>query len=381
MVRTEAPPPRTDSLPWSPVEALGVFVDLLVQVESAPAEQSDFYDRLCEATARLAHLSRAVIFVWDEARQRVRAVGSKDVPLDAFARSRVSPANVAIARTALAEDRVVEAYSDFDKHLPPEFIERLRPRNLVCTPMSAAGVWAGVIMAEHAGDGPMTDAERHTLWVLGKVAALAASARMVTRTQERSHQLSQHIELAREVHDRVMQRLFAVGLVLDSEADLSSEDRLRCAEQVHEARKDLAAAMQRPFERNPGPAAVRLADELSLLEATHANLHIESDWTLGVAIPPHFESLAQHVMAEALRNVRKHAAPTKVTATVKSVEGAALLEVVNDGSAPTRGDAAPGMGLRLTAQDAANRGAELTWGPISGGRWVERLRMPLGEAA
>ena len=115
MVRTEAPPPRTDSLPWSPVEALGVFVDLLVQVESAPAEQSDFYDRLCEATARLAHLSRAVIFVWDEARQRVRAVGSKDVPLETFAGSRVSPANVPIARAALAGDRVVEAYDNFEE--------------------------------------------------------------------------------------------------------------------------------------------------------------------------------------------------------------------------------------------------------------------------
>src|SRR5437762_7427659 len=127
MVRTEAPPPRTDSLPWSPVEALGVFVDLLVQVESAPAEPSDFYDRLCEATARLAHLSRAVIFVWDEARQRVRAVGSKDVPLEAFAGSHVSPANVPIARVALAEDRVVEAYADFEEHMPPEFVATLRP--------------------------------------------------------------------------------------------------------------------------------------------------------------------------------------------------------------------------------------------------------------
>src|SRR5437764_10755200 len=380
MARTAAPPPRTDALPWSPVEALGVFVDLLASVESAPAEPSDFYDRLCEATARLAHLSRAVIFVWDEARQRVRAVGSKDVPLETFAGWHVSPANVPIARAALAGDRVVEAYDNFEEHLPPEFARSLQPRNLVCTPMSAAGVWAGVIMAEHDGDGPLPDAERHTLWVLGKVAGLAASARIATRQQERSRQLSQHIGLAREVHDRVMQRLFAVGLVLDSEAELSSEDRLRCAEQVHEARKELAAAMQRPFERNPAPAAIRLADEVSLLEATHTNLEIESDWKLGVAIPPRFESLAQHVMAEALRNVRKHAAPTKVTATVKSVEDAAVLEVVNDGSAPTRADAAPGMGLRLAAQDAANRGAELAWGPLSGGRWVVRLRMPLGEA-
>src|SRR5881397_176234 len=109
MARTVAPPPRTESLPWAPVEALGVFVELLAQVEDVSAEASDFYDRLCEATARLAHLSRVVIFVWDESRQRVRAVGSKDVPLEEFANTKLSPANVPIARAALAGDVVVEA--------------------------------------------------------------------------------------------------------------------------------------------------------------------------------------------------------------------------------------------------------------------------------
>jgi signal transduction histidine kinase len=374
MVRTEAPPRRSDALPWSPVEALGVFADLLAQVESAPVEPSDFYDRLCEATARLAHLSRVVIFVWDEARQRVRAVGSKNVPLDAFAGSHVSPANVPIARLALQEDRVVEAYADFEEHLPPGFVRSLKPRNLVCTPMSAAGVWAGVIMAEHDGDGPLTEPERHTLWVLGKVAALAASARSATRQQERSHQLSQHIELARELHDSVMQRLFAVGLVLDSDGELAHDDRGRCAEQVHRARQELAAAMQRPLRRDPAPDAVALAHELALLEAEHATLRVDSDWQLGGAIPPRFETLAQHVMAEALRNVRKHAQPTHVNLTVKRDGASTVVEIVNDGSRPSASLA--GMGLRLAAQDAANRGAELMWGPLSGGRWIVRLRMP-----
>jgi signal transduction histidine kinase len=372
--RTVAVPPRADSLPWAPDEALGVFVELLAQVEDVSAESSDFYDRLCEATARLAHLSRVVIFVWDEARQRVRAVGSKDVPLEEFANTKLSPTNVPIARDALVDDRVVEAYDHFDRHLPPEFVARLKPRNLVCTPMSAAGVWAGAIMAEHRGEGPLTEAERHTLWVLGKVAALAASARIATRQQERSRQLSQHIELAREVHDSVMQRLFAVGLVLESESALSADDRERCAEQVHEARQLLAAAMQRPLARTPAPATVALGDEIAQLEAAHANLNVESDWQLGAAVPAPFETLAQHVLAEALRNARKHASPTRVKASVKAEGDVIVLEVMNDGAPDDAADT--GMGLRLAAQDAANRGAELQWGPQPQGRWFVRLRMP-----
>src|SRR5207244_1346584 len=125
---------------------------------------------------------------------------------------------------------------------------------------------------------------------------------------------------------------------------------------------------------------VTLADEISLLEATHPRLRVESDWRLGAAIPPRFERLAQHVMAEALRNARKHADPRRVTATVKTDAGATVLEVVNDGDRDPANAGGTGMGLRLAAQDAANSGAELLWGPLSDGRWIVRLRMPAEES-
>ena len=56
-------------LPWAPEEALGVFMGLLSEIEAATPASSEFYNRLCEATCRLAHLSRAVIFLWDDARR------------------------------------------------------------------------------------------------------------------------------------------------------------------------------------------------------------------------------------------------------------------------------------------------------------------------
>src|ERR1700756_3958696 len=120
-------------LPWEPTEALGLFVELLSGVDSASPTSAEFYDRLCEATCRLAHLRRAVIFLWDDARREVRAVGSRNVPLEAFSRSYVSTANVPIARAALAGDCVLEAHERFEAQIPPEIVERLQPRNLVCT--------------------------------------------------------------------------------------------------------------------------------------------------------------------------------------------------------------------------------------------------------
>ena len=113
------------TLPWEPTEALGVFVGLLAEVEQATPGSSAFHDRLCQATARLARLSRAVVFLWDEGRRQVRAAGSYEVPLEAFAGRRVGAFNVPIARTALAEDAVVEAWEEFEEQMPPELVARL----------------------------------------------------------------------------------------------------------------------------------------------------------------------------------------------------------------------------------------------------------------
>ena len=63
----------------------------------------------------------------------------------------------------------------------------------------------------------LNDGERHLLWTLGKTAALVATARNATRQQERTRRLGERLELAREIHERVMQRLFGVSLALSAE--------------------------------------------------------------------------------------------------------------------------------------------------------------------
>ena len=53
------------------VDALELLVEVLSQGENAAGDV--FYDRLCEAVCRLAHMRRALIFRYDAARRRVRA--------------------------------------------------------------------------------------------------------------------------------------------------------------------------------------------------------------------------------------------------------------------------------------------------------------------
>src|SRR4051794_1674216 len=365
------------SLPWEPTEALGVFVGLLAEVEHATPGSSVFHDRLCQATARLAHLSRAVVFVWDGGRRQVRAAGTHEVPIKAFEDYRVGTFNVPIARAALAEDRVVEAYGNFEDHMPPGLVERLRPRNLVCTPMSSGGAWYGIIMGEREADGPLTDPERHTLWTLGKVAALAQSARAATRHQERSRHLTERVALARELHERVTQRLFALGLVLGGPGGIDDEQRARCLEQVQGASADLAAAVQRPIAPvAEGEIDTTLADELQRLAAEHPEVGLRPLTEPGVEVPRQFEALAQTVLAEALRNARKHARPTGIDVALAREQDALVLQVVNDGVAGARPQSS-GVGLKLAALEALNAGALVEFGPEASRRWRVRLVMPL----
>ena len=93
-------------------------------------------------------------------------------------------------------------------------------------------------------------------------------------------------------------------------------------------------------------------------------------------VPRHLEPLAQSVLLESLRNVQKHARPTRVDVRVDREEGAFILEVANDG-AQGRASASTGMGLRLAAFEALQQGGFVEFGEREPGVWKVRLVVPV----
>src|SRR5262249_4084507 len=156
---------------------------------------------------------------------------------------------------------------------------------------------------------------------------------IATRQQERSRRLSERIELARELHDSVIQRLFAVGMVLGAEGPLTEEDRARANDEVQLATAELRAATQRPLARLPARTTATLAEVLESLQAAPPDLRLRSEWQDGVVLPTQFEALAQNVLAEAVRNARKHAEPTTIVVSVEQEHDTVVLKVSNDGVA------------------------------------------------
>jgi signal transduction histidine kinase len=204
-------------------------------------------------------------------------------------------------------------------------------------------------------------------------------ARAATRQHERAMALEQRIDLAREVHEGVVQRLFGVSLALSGDQPFDEETRRRCAEEVQLALGDLRTAMQRPLGRSAAATKTTLDEEIARLRHEYPELGIALEGDDGVlAAPAALEPLAQSVLAEAIRNAHKHAEASRVGVRTEMNDGTFVLEVTNDG---VKGDSEPaGMGLRLAGFEALQAGGLLEFGAREGDRWQVRLVVPYEES-
>jgi signal transduction histidine kinase len=354
-------------------------IELLVGVLSSGdvnLDREGFYSRLAEGACRIGGMRRAAIFRFDEATHRVQAAGAFGIDLERFAGVPVSLEDAPDAARALSEDRVIEVRPPTAHPIPPEFAELVGDHPLVYVPIAAAGRWPGVIIAEPmAGSPPLDDARRELLWTLGKTLALASMARIATFHGERARELEERIDLARDIHDRVVQRLFGVSMALSPAGGLCDAARERCADEVQVALGDLRSALQRPLGRAAKATATTLAAELERLSAESRNVDLRLDGPVP-ELPPDLEPLAQSVLAEAVRNVRKHAHAQSLVVRVRRADGVLVLEVENDGVAAEPRSAPPGMGLRLAALEALHAGGLLEFGEREPGNWQVRLAVP-----
>jgi signal transduction histidine kinase len=362
----------------SHIEVLEVMSDLLLGVgEGSPPDA--FFSSLCEAICRLASMKRAVLIRYDSARRRVRAVGAHGIELDVFADLFVTIDSVPVARESLAKDRILEVDGAADFKVPAAVRELLEGVRIVCTPMAAAGRYVGVVLSERAVGVPqMDDDERHLLWTLGKAIAMASVAREVTAYDEQSRQLQQRIDLAREIHEGVVQRLFGVSLALSHDERLDADSQLRCAQEVQTALTDLRTALMSPLGHASRPTTVTFAEELQRVRALYPDLEIVLEGGGADEVPTSLEALAQSVLVEAVRNAHKHARATYVKVSLRNDGGTFVLEVRNDG-VPAHSDGQGGVGLRLATLEALQYGGVLEYGEAETGAWQVRLVVPIGQ--
>lgn len=364
----------------SEVSALDVIVELVPELEEGfGVSGRRFFDRLCETVCELVSLRRAGLLMYDETRRVVVPVGSHGIDPELLSQIYGTLDETPIAQEALAGDRVVEATEDLARLLPPRYGGLSGVTTVVCTPVSAAGRWLGVILADRDGVRfELSEHERRTLFAFGKAAALAASTRLGMAQQVRARALASHLDLARELHERVVQRLFGVSLALGSAHQLSDAERARCAAEIEGALSDMRAALSRPITAPALDIGTTLREEVERLRRHYVEMPIEVEWEGGAEVPEGCEPLTQAVLAEALRNCEKHARPNWVRIRVGRREETFFLEVHNDGiggdgDGPGKGSR---MGLHIAALEAIQKGGMVEFGQLDRDQWRLRLVLP-----
>lgn len=366
------------------VNALDVIVGLLADLEDeAGLTGSRFFDGLCQAICSMVPLQRAGLLLYDEARRIVVPVGKYGLGSDLVGQLYGALEETPMAQIALAEDRVVEATEDFGRLVPERYAHLPGVKTVICAPVSAAGRWLGVIFADRGGtEFSLSEEEKKTMLAFGRAAALAASARLGMVQQVRARTLSSRLDLARELHERVVQRLFGVSLALGSGHALSDEERQRCAAELEEALSDMRAAISRPLTPPPLDIGATLREELDRLRGHYRALPIEVEWEDGVEVPDSCEALTQAVLAEALRNCEKHARPSAVKIRIGRREEAFILEVHNDGAGYSGAESGGSrMGLHIAALEAIQKGGMIEFGPLGEDEWRLRLVLPETDSA
>ena len=219
------------------------------------------------------------------------------------------------------------------------------------------------------------------------VAALSIAAGFAIENA-RLHQRAQEVavyeerdRLARDLHDTVIQRLFAVGLSLQSMASTPSAERIvdglggairDIDDTIRQVRTTIFGLGSAGFGRGIRATVLSLVRELT--PVVGSNIEVSFHGPVDSAIP---DRVAEHLLAtvrEALTNIGRHAEATEARLDLTVEKGVCSLEVVDNGRGI--GDQPSGEGglglvnLRsraeklhgsFTVESPAGGGTSLTW--------------------
>lgn len=153
--------------------------------------------------------------------------------------------------------------------------------------------------------------------------------------------------IERNLHDGAQQRLVALSLTLRMARSRVDSQPAAAADLLDEASDQLGAAIDelRELARGIHPAVLSDRGLEPALQALCARATMPINLSVGLdeRLPPSVEVAAYYTVAEALTNVAKYAQAEQVEVSIRRVNGAACVEVVDDGV----GGADPGIGSGL----------------------------------
>ncbi|MCC3769928.1 GAF domain-containing protein, partial [Streptomyces sp. UNOC14_S4] len=352
------------------------WIDGSVAVTTALLSASDAEDALsvvAEQARRLADSAAGIVLLPDGEGGLEMVAVSADEPGGLL--GTVMPPDSPVVSRLLAGEPVFVDDSATDPRMVTEVSQRFGPSMLL--PLKSGDRVLGTLTTPRArGARRFTDTERTLATQFAAQAALALVLAEAQRDRERLAVYEDRDRIARDLHDLVIQRLFATGLMLESaqrnavvpdvqERIGQAVDQLDVT--IQEIRTAIFALQQSPAEapaglrtrvlRELGTAAVPLGFQPS------ANFVGPVDATVGELTGKNLVAALREALSNAFRHARASRIEVVVDATAELPDGrpAVRLTVADDGVGIPEGGRR--SGLRNLAKRAESLGGSSSYGP------------------
>jgi len=214
--------------------------------------------------------------------------------------------------------------------------------NLLGVPIFSKDELIGALYLADKADGPdFTETDQHLVEMLALHAAIAIENARLYGQNQRLAILEERERFARDLHDGIIQSIYAVGLTLDQvKLDMPSTSEI-IAEQIDLSMKSLANVIQdlRNYIFDLRPQALRYEGLKTRLEGLIKELRVNTLLPIQAEISPDIDNHLSdmqarhvfHICHEALANAARHAKAKHISLGVLREGGVVTLWVEDDG--------------------------------------------------
>ena len=245
------------------------------------------------------------------------------------------------------------------------------------TPIRVQGeVYGNLYLTGKGSDGPFTPEDEAAVVALATVAGSAiANARLVARSAELLL-VRERDRIARDLHDTVIQNLFATGLGLQAvqrsgiDGEEGQQRLVRAIESIDATVKEIRSTIFALHDA--GRADVTTRGRLLAVVEEIATLigfapHVQLDGPIDTLVDAALADQLVPVLRESLTNVAKHARATRVVVRIQVTASGITIEVTDDGVGFPEDVRAGGMGLANLVSRADGLGGRVEFGSVPGG--------------
>jgi signal transduction histidine kinase len=266
-----------------------------------------------------------------------------------------------------------------------EFSTRVRDHVVWGVPLRPEHAYTGVlVLLLDPASAARTAEERLLVSTFVRHASLVLDHGLLQQERQDAVVAADRDRIARDLHDVVIQQLYATGLKL--RASRAGGSSGATDDLVSEAMGDLDVSIRdirsTIFELERGASASLRGDVAALVREYEPALGFSAvvrTWgPIDSLVGDHQAAQAVVVLREALSNCARHAGAHRCEVEVAVQEGWLSVQVADDGRGPQQGDR-PGNGLRNLERRAAELGGHLVLEPAVPRGTCLRWRVPLAD--